>query len=142
SGTYPNCVDLTCPAGQSGTYPNCVNLTCPAGKTGTYPNCVDLTCPSGTTGTYPDCTTITTGGGGSTPPSVNLDFVGLATSSAVQSNTIQHTHDNAFTAFVTNALAEGEITLTNNTLALNSTSVSVTSPTLFTVNISDANITQ
>ncbi len=140
SGTYPNCVDLTCPAGQSGTYPNCG--TCTALQSGTYPNCVDLTCPSGTTGTYPDCTTITTGGGGSTPPSVNLDFVGLATSSAVQSNTIQHTHDNAFTAFVTNALAEGEITLTDNALAFSSSSVSATSPTLFTVNISDANITQ
>lgn len=146
TGTFPNCVSLTCPAGQSGIYPNCG--TCTALQTGTYPNCVDKTCAAGTTGTYPNCVAQTCPDGMTgTPPNCTqisspLALSGLATSSAVQSNTIQHTHDNAFTAFVTNALAEGNILLIDNTLAFNSTSVSVTSPTLFTVNISDANITQ
>ena len=145
SGTYPNCVDLTCPAGttgtypncgtctalQSGTYPNCVNLTCPSGTSGTYPNCVNLTCSAGTSGTYPNCV-----------PIASLDLVGLSTSSAIQSNTIQHTHDNDFVAIISNAITTGEISLGNLALPFSSTSVSITSPTLFTVTIPDANITQ
>ncbi|MDD3342382.1 MAG: FecR domain-containing protein [Sulfurospirillaceae bacterium] len=146
SGTYPNCVALTCPTGTTGTYPNCVALTCPTGTTGTYPNCVALTCPTGTTGTYPNCTAIPTGGGGgggNSTPTVSLELSGVATSSYIESGVMAYDYQNPLGVLVANNSAVGLITLPgDNPVSFDSTSVSATSSTLFTVSISDSNISQ
>lgn len=139
TGTYPNCVTQVCPAGTTGIYPNCTALTCPSGTIGTYPNCVAQTCPGGTTGTYPNCTTITI-----PPPPLNLALDGIATAS-YESDGTQYYNDLVFSTTIQNDRALGAIFFCgecSSLVSFSSSPIAVTSPTIFTINISDANITQ